>query len=636
MGDHYPSTITRRRVLSATAAVGGSALLGSTLAETAAGGGDGTRTLDTSRAEADGSALVRDWKRPIGGDWGSRISPTVAELPESEVDGPIVYDAPARVGIRAFSMADGTRLWETELAGLVGAEPTIADGVCYVASDGGTYALDAATGEKLWSYEKGGSLGVVVGDDAIYVPTGDASPRGSNSWTPDGVERTMTAFDREDGSVLWQQSYGGEYGTEADQFYARPQLVDGTLLAGGSMGLVAMDPATGETLWQAFDLAGSMTVADGVAYVTVKDDGGLVAFDLESREQLWRADVLGSDPLVHDGSVYVTQQEHRHPDLVEDGVTALDAETGELQWSRNTWADAVDADQTALVPTTPPVLANDQVVFGGVRPDDGYPPKGAVFGLDPDTGEVTTLWWPAIPDDLDADGGWITRLIRGEPTAYRDHLLVSSYDWGRNAPRAQGLYALSWSDSPPGEGPAEPDVVQSGGCEVSDGRSRIGMEAYDDQPDEYGDQFLYRWDVLDDGVLDGVTGRSEYLVPLPEDANGTVTTTVTVLDRYGRSATGTVEFTPEAVCASFSLSVEPKRPETGEEFTMSVDVQNADPSEFEYYWEVPGDYETTAEPSYTASFDDAGDYTVGVEVRSDAGLRAQLETDLTVVCPDDA
>ncbi|MFC6951755.1 PQQ-binding-like beta-propeller repeat protein [Halorubellus litoreus] len=636
MSDDSSDTTSRRRFLTATAAVGGSALLGTRYAGTAAGGGAG-RSRSSGRTDIDGDTLVTDWKAPTP-NYGSKASPVVAEVDTDAYTGGVVYDAPVDVGVRAYALEDGTPLWETELEGLVGEGPTVEDGVAYVATDGETYALDAATGSVLWSYEMGGSLGIAVGEDHVYAPTGRSAMQGSTDYTPEAVERTLRAFEKADGTVAWERSFGGTDTTAPDEFKTQPVLVDGELVVGGAMGLVGVDPASGETNWQQFDYVDSMTVADGVAYCVTGDEQTLTAFDLASKERQWTADVKGSDPLYHDGAVFVAQQAFGtafDAELQEDGVSAVDAGTGEVRWQRNTWAEATVPGDFALVPTTPPTVANGQVVVGAANTSGPTSEHAAIFGLDPESGDVETHWWAPISEDMDAEGAFLSRWLGGAPTAVDGHLLVSSYDPTGYAPRTQGLYALAWSDSPPGEGPAEPSPVQTGGCSVEDGQTSVGVQPYPDQDDGYGQGYAYVWDVMDDGVFDD-TGTRDGMVPLPDDATGTVTTTVTVRDRFGRTATGSLDITVEAACASFTLTVSPKTALTDEEFTGQLEVRNADASEFDYHWAVADQYEPEGDTSWTTSLSAPGTYTLSVRVTSDAGFDQTFETDVTVQCPDDA
>ena len=58
--------------------------------------------------------------------------------------------------VYALDAATGNELWSFATGDVVVSVPTVADGVVYVGSnDNHLYALDADTGEKLWSYDTG-------------------------------------------------------------------------------------------------------------------------------------------------------------------------------------------------------------------------------------------------------------------------------------------------------------------------------------------------------------------------------------------------------------------------------------------------------------------------------------------------
>ena len=54
----------------------------------------------------------------------------------------------------ALNAATGDKLWSFSTPGDVYSSPALANGVVYVGSEGGNvYALNATTGAKLWSYD---------------------------------------------------------------------------------------------------------------------------------------------------------------------------------------------------------------------------------------------------------------------------------------------------------------------------------------------------------------------------------------------------------------------------------------------------------------------------------------------------
>ncbi len=154
------------------------------------------------------------------------------------------------------------------------ATPLLHDGVLYVgSSDGGVYALDPASGAKLWRHDAGAPVysGIGLRDaDTLMFGTMDGSvvllDRGTRTEklrvkTGGGVVTTpviaanrlivgsrdyqLYAFNLDDGSVAWRFSYWFSW------IESTPVLRDGLLYVGGSdyARVTAIDPATGHTHW---------------------------------------------------------------------------------------------------------------------------------------------------------------------------------------------------------------------------------------------------------------------------------------------------------------------------------------------------------------------------------------------------
>ena len=188
-------------------------------------------------------------------------------------------------------------------------------------------ALDIKTGEINWANR-------VVGYDTWHVaclfgitficpdPTGSDSDfgqapiyftldRGAEQRDVIGVGQKSGQywlFDAEDGSTIWMtqvspggiaggiqwgSAYDGEriYTSSANSDNVEWALPDGSFATGGLWS--ALDPATGEILWQTADpnnakSGGAATVANGVVYVCSWDaDGSLYALEAETGDILW-------------------------------------------------------------------------------------------------------------------------------------------------------------------------------------------------------------------------------------------------------------------------------------------------------------------------------------------------------------
>jgi outer membrane protein assembly factor BamB len=195
--------------------------------------------------------------------------------------------------------------WRLDGASLT-AQAAVVDGVVYAPVGPTVRAVDATSGETLWSTDPDENAGVhwatpTVGDGVVYVGDGDERVR---------------AFGASSGELLWGRTLdGGVYGSPTVGFGGRDLFV-GT--AGET--LYCLDAATGETKWDREVFGGVPTApaaaAEGV-YVAARS-GEVYSFTSGGRGR-WRtalprttecAPVLVGDSLYvgcHDGSVYALE-----------------------------------------------------------------------------------------------------------------------------------------------------------------------------------------------------------------------------------------------------------------------------------------------------------------------------------------
>ena len=218
------------------------------------------------------------------------------------------------------------------------AAPAVADGRVFVpTADNFLIALDAETGEEIWSFEAGHSFWAhpVVVDGVIYQSS---------------MDHNVYALDSSNGSVLWQSPLNGAVPSA-------PAYVDGTLYVGSFGGVMhALDASTGEELW-AFD-------ADGWIWSTpsVVDDmilfadgsGNIFAISTDGGQELWRQQAKGTvqaATLAHDGIVYVGAVGLE--DEAVGQILALDLNDGSIVWEKPTaapiYADMVVAANALVV-----------------------------------------------------------------------------------------------------------------------------------------------------------------------------------------------------------------------------------------------------------------------------------------------
>jgi len=227
----------------------------------------------------------------------------------------------------------------------VQSSPAVVDGVVYVASyDANVSALDAATGNLLWSYPTGaGAVGSSPAEVNGIVYVGD---NGGKVW----------ALDASTGAPIWRFTAG-------DTIYSSPAVVNGKVYIGADLvtdGTVyALNAATGAKLWSFstgnFWVYSTPAVANGVVYVgtynhlTSSTDGMLYALDASTGKMLWSypagTEVYAS-PIVGNNVVYAGGG--------DSNFYALNAATGAKLWSYqldgpNVWSSAAIVNDVLYV-----------------------------------------------------------------------------------------------------------------------------------------------------------------------------------------------------------------------------------------------------------------------------------------------
>ncbi len=278
--------------------------------------------------------------------------------------------------------APGEVEWEYELGDSVSSSPTVVDGIVYIGSyDGHVYALNATTGDEEWSYDAGTIVWSApqVVDGTVFVGT-----RQNIRQEEDGVvfgDGHVIAIDADTGEELW--TYTVDSG-----FRSSPTVLDGTVYIGSyyqipreqSEGgaLRAIDTESGEEDWvfeAPYPIQSSPSIVDDTVYVQsgalLYQEGSLVhAIDTDSGEQEWEFDVgyhASTSPTIADGTVYA----------IGDEIYAIDADEGREEWTFVYWASVPVAHRFKTTPTVA-----DGILFVGGQ--DGL--------VAIDTDEVEELW----------------------------------------------------------------------------------------------------------------------------------------------------------------------------------------------------------------------------------------------------
>jgi outer membrane protein assembly factor BamB len=186
-----------------------------------------------------------------------------------------VYVGSDQSKVFAFDAITGAVKWTASTGGRVRCTPSVSGGVVYVgADDYRTWAFDALTGALRWASNPFPNLGIVRSSPAVayglvYVDTGETVPMGGHVY----------ALDAATGNVVWSHQMG-DYATSS------PAVANGVVYTGSfDFTIYALDAVTGEELWNSSltamrgGIESSIAVANGSLYVG-SNDGSLYAYAL--------------------------------------------------------------------------------------------------------------------------------------------------------------------------------------------------------------------------------------------------------------------------------------------------------------------------------------------------------------------
>jgi quinohemoprotein ethanol dehydrogenase len=338
---------------------------------------DAAPSVDTSEYGAGAN-----WDNP-GGDWaGSHFS--------------------RLGGITPANVAELGLAWEYDLgtARVQESTPVVIDGVMYASGNlGRVYALNAATGEELWTFTPEMDMQVARSACCDWANRGLAVAQGKVMVA--ALDGTLYALDRQTGAIVWQVD------TIAD--HARGYTVTGAPEVAGD--LVIIGNAGAE-----YDTRGYVTaykVSDGTEawrFWTIPHDpaeGPQESPELEAALDTWSEqtrwdiggggtvwDAINYDPvfdqvIIGTGNGGPYPQAIRSPgggdNLYLNSVVALDRATGEMKWH----FQETPQDNWDLTATQPMTLAEIDVGGGQKRPVVLHTPKnGFFFVIDRETGRA--------------------------------------------------------------------------------------------------------------------------------------------------------------------------------------------------------------------------------------------------------
>jgi outer membrane protein assembly factor BamB len=241
-------------------------------------------------------------------------APTGDTIASPSIDNGLVFTqanaiagAHSQTTVVALDAATGIERWQFPIGSVVdsyGAAVTATDGTVYVTTGlGSVFALNESDGAPHWLFQ--------VDGDVDMSQLALSYPAISNGIVYFSGGSVLYALNAESGEELWSIEADDE--TEA---LGMPSVVDGLVYVGGEYAIYAVDAQTGDEQWVTdIDSTGGaeLAVANGVVFATgghdvdLTSDGYVAAFAADTGNQIWRLDLEGflSAPTVVGDVLYV-------------------------------------------------------------------------------------------------------------------------------------------------------------------------------------------------------------------------------------------------------------------------------------------------------------------------------------------
>ncbi len=271
----------------------------------------------------------------------------------------------------ALDAASGEKLWEFETGGRVVSTPAVAGGrVFFGSADNYIYALDAADGTLIWKAESGVREFCRISYRGVR-----SSPVAVNGHLfIGGCDGRIRAFDVSTGRLLWLLD------SQTEGSYASPAYAEGTVYTGSDglrrSALFAIDAASGQVKWRkdlSRQLYATPAVAGSVVYAHVRDDH-VYALNVEDGSVRWKTPA----PAPQHGSSVFTDLTKSSPALTPDhllvgigrALVAMERKTGTILWRSETGGKV---DSSPLVVGDTVYVGSDDGVFYAFALNNGRP-----------------------------------------------------------------------------------------------------------------------------------------------------------------------------------------------------------------------------------------------------------------------
>ena len=310
---------------------------------------------------------------------GSSASSSEQLLGDPVVADGRVYAMDRSETVSAYDVATGKRIWyndltpESEDDGLFGGGLAVMGDRVFVSTPFAyIYALEAATGKKIWEAKVSGPMRAppAVSDGRVFALT---------------LDNDLVALAADDGRKLWD--YAGESESAGLLGQTTPAVLGNTVITTDSSGNVfALRAETGKLLWGE-NLAGAARsdaiatmadirgrpVIDREMVLAISNSGTLAAIDLRRGERIWDKSVGGTQgPWVAGDFVFVIDN--------DDQLLCLTRADGRVKWIQTLPAFGDPADRQDPIYWSGPLLAGDRLVLSGS--------SGEALSISPYTGEI--------------------------------------------------------------------------------------------------------------------------------------------------------------------------------------------------------------------------------------------------------
>jgi outer membrane protein assembly factor BamB len=313
------------------------------------------------------------WRAGTGGGM-LMASPIVAE--GKVFVGTKREDQPAGSAFLALDAKNGVLLWERSVNAAVKLAPAYEDGRLFgVTVTGEVLAMDAADGSIIWSYQ--------LGDPSqrwVYM-----SPLVHQGRVFVGMNPHFVALDAATGNTLWvreDQEANDWYGSYPSPAIYGPYLI--LSFRGQALNLAVWEADTGRTVWisegdRSLRINSTPVVgADGIIYA-VYGNSHVRAINITTQTVAWENQLdqvrTASAPALADGMLFVPTG--------AGTLYALIAKEGKVVWNwTETVVPAFSSCWSGRAAVAPPVMLNNTLYFGSVN--------GWLYALNSTTGNE--LW----------------------------------------------------------------------------------------------------------------------------------------------------------------------------------------------------------------------------------------------------